>query len=173
MKVKRCVTVFAFVIGLLANCTAQMRDVPVSPPFTIVVQSSSSVYKIGAPIVLGITITNVSQSAIGLEAGPGSEKLESHFFVVAVRADGETVQEKPYGLQVHGKGPRFSGPHLGGGSRYIEEIAPGKSAYHEIDANKLNDFAEPGTYDVYIKRNRESAPNLFIESNHFRIVIEQ
>ncbi|MFZ0746974.1 MAG: hypothetical protein WAM85_21395 [Terracidiphilus sp.] len=169
MKLRNCIAAFAFPAVLVVNCSAQITSAHVAPAFSLALKSPSQSYKVAEPITLGLTITNISKSAIGLEAGPGMGQLERHFFVVAVGPDGKAVQERQYGLRVHGKAPRSSIPRLG--SSYMEAIAPGESVHHEIDFNKLYDFSEPGTYDLYVQRNYEAESGLLVKSNHIKIVV--
>jgi hypothetical protein len=169
MKLTQCMAAFALSMAFLVNGTTQTRDVRRSPPFSIALKASSNSYKLGEPIRLSLTITNTSQSTIGLIAGPGMVRLEQHFVVVAVGPDGKVVQEREYGLQIHGKTQTIH--NRGSGSSYMEAVAPRESVYHEIDANKLYDFSIPGTYDLYVQRDYEADSSLLVKSNHIKVVV--
>ena len=97
--------------------------------------------------------------------------LESHFYVIAVGPGGKLATERKYALRIHGK-PSPPSHNLGSGSSYMEAVAAGESVYHEIDANKLNDFSVSGTYDLYVERDYEADSSLLVKSNHIKIVLE-
>lgn len=172
MKLIQGMVALTLFVVYLGHGFAQARNLRATPPFSIGLKALSDRYKVGEPITLGITMTNTSQSTIGLITGPGMSNLESHFYVIAVGPGGKVAAERQYALLLHGKVPRPRSHNLGSGSSYMEAVLAGESVYHEIDANKLNDFSAPGTYDLFVERDYEADSSLLVKSNHIKIVVE-
>jgi hypothetical protein len=169
MRSRHSIAIFALFMLLAVCCRSQDSNAHVAQPFSMALKSPSESHKVGEPITVGITVTNISKSVIGFEAGLGARQLERHFFVIANGPGGKAVEEREYGLEIHGRSRKNFGPRLG--SSYMETLEPGKSVYHEIDVNKLYDFSVPGTYELYIQRDHEADSGLLVKSNHITIVV--
>jgi hypothetical protein len=165
MEMKKFFTI-AFILLSLFSVYAQTPQPP-AEPFSLTLQADHQQYKAGENIRLDITITNTSQAEIRMFSGPGSAMAEKRFELVGTDPGGSPIRETQYGLEAHGKVPN----HLGGGSRFAEDIPPGGTLHQKLHANLLYSFTEPGQYSFYIKRTYEKDNHIVVKSNTISITI--
>ena len=151
-KVVVILIVFAFSLVSVAQ-TAK-------PEFSIAVSAPVSV-KSGSPILLEITVSNVSNHLIAFDTDI-ARYAERSFDIRVTDSNGKPVQATPYMQAVRGESEEPKGPTI-----LVEpttvwwELQPGEILKQTADLRKSFEF-KPGKYTVQVSRNdyheRISAP---------------
>jgi hypothetical protein len=129
-----------------------MRNKQQAVPFSITLKASSSGRQVGEPVYPSITIANISESQIGLEAAPGPERLESHFAVIAVQADGQRIKEKEYGQRIALAIATQSDTYKIGEAVLLKILVKNISSGDYCESHFLETGeAELNGYDVYVR----------------------
>lgn len=139
-----------------------------SEGFRLSAQLSSLQTKVDQPVLLRLTIKNVTKKDLEVH-----EALPRREFEINVKnSRGETVPLTDYGQQLYGK-HLFVTRRLGFKSRDIK-VAPGEERQETIDIAKLRDLSVPGTYYVKAMRRVKKQGGKGwgeVESNTVRVTI--
>jgi len=146
--------VFALVLAIVFGSVCspgQQRQVP----FSVVIRAPENEIKSGSDIVVDVTITNTSDSAIGLEV------MEISPYVAIVReANGLLAPETELGRKLKQRqrdriDPNWAGSRIGSG------LQPGESVHAKCIVSERYDMNAPGRYSIQVERlwGRSAVPS--------------
>jgi hypothetical protein len=120
------------------------------PGYTITVAGPST-EKLGTPINVVVTVTNITSDDLywSSDIGKDSSYKAFHFYLLKSEKEVPTtfLHRKLTGTQKHGD------PHeVAGGSSVVLAHPPGKMFDIPIDLSRLYEITEPGTYTVQVSR---------------------
>jgi hypothetical protein len=183
MLVRTSCLIFSMLIWFTGPALAQDRE-RAQTQLTITISAPMTTVKAGAAVPLRLTLTNTSDSPLGVQAfgveAPPYGVVRLRDLDIQIRdSDGKPVAETQFGKLIHGRyvpprevkpdhsRPLRPGP---GGSRALASvIEPGQTLIEESDLAKEFDLSMPGEYTVQGMR-RDKAGKL-VESNVIRLTI--
>ena len=124
-------------------------------PFNLKISTSQTVVKSGAPVLLHIVLTNLSQQNITVFKSPGWGSAQRHYFISVTDSVGNETSSGDYILKKEGRS----------GSRIMVTLKPGDQLEEDATISKMFDLKSSGLYQVFVKRQSPLDPDVFIQSN--------
>ena len=143
-------------------CIYSIEAMAAQEPMEIAIQTSSGSFKVGAPIALSITYSNISSSNIYLVTELRS-RAELHDAITVIGGDGNPApltQLGRYAYKVDGVQP------MGGWAYNCNQvtIGPGKDFTDVSYVSSIFDMTTPGSYTIFVERNMPTKEDFFQES---------
>jgi hypothetical protein len=154
---------------VLASCYGQSsRHTPQEAQFSIVLSPPVTHAKIGEPIVVTVTVTNLTDHTIGWSSVLGKDS-EYRAFQYDLERGKHPVETTRFHRKITGKlRPGDPDEPLGYDSIPIPH-PPGKMFEMKIDLARLYELAEPGEYTLQVNRYDEAA-EMWVHSNTITII---
>lgn len=165
--------VIAPILGLAAPLALSIQAVSQEsadhPAFSITVQGPQTAAKLGEPVKIDITLTNISDRALGVHLElEGRSEITYEVFMEGLR--GGEAPTTAYLRAVRGQHLPSDPDGVIAYSTKIWLIQPGKSATTHMDLTKLYEIKEPGTYKVWVAR-KDKVSGIKVQSNALTISV--
>jgi hypothetical protein len=169
MAASRILSMLIVLAALVASAHAQA----VQPDFSLAITHPHTPIKLGSPIPLEITITNVSTHELDISLG---YPIEFQFGIDVVDSQGaSSVQLTDFGRRIRsgetGKGPGigFSGGGIGT-RKPGSGLKPGQSLKVEALVDRSYDFSRSGEYKIQVYRS-DPASKTVVKSNVVTVTV--
>jgi hypothetical protein len=138
------------------------------PPFSLTISAPQDV-KVGAPVIVKITLTNTSDHDIPGGAVAMEEGTSIQDFDIKVRdSKGRPLAETEYGMTVRGRSPHQSG--LFSTVFALRPLKPGKSRGEKRELSREFDLGRRGKYMVHAEIFDPDS-NLLVKSNTITVAV--
>lgn len=136
-------------LGLVGLGAAQSPP-NAKPSFTVTISMPQDVVKLGSPIELQLTVTNISDHDLSCGIGTVNGKIRRRIDVKVYDSTGKPVPETELGMTIHGRPPHGL-PF--GGAGFADHISKGESFHEKSDLNQEFILTKPGKYTVQAERH--------------------
>lgn len=151
------IAVQCFVVAAVACGQAQKVTITISAPQAEV--------KVGAPILLHIVMTNLSQQVIYVPRGAtGRVRGERYNFISVSDSQGNAPPTTQYGKAI-----RYPGAEAM--SRLMVILKPGEKLEEDSTISDIFDMKSAGTYKVIVTRPSPLEDNVILKSNEISITV--
>jgi hypothetical protein len=117
------------------------------PVFTITLAPPIGPIRIGSPIVVTVTVTNVSGKDIYLGSDRGKNAAYKDFGYLLTK-DGQQVETTVFHRRITGQNRADDPPQMESSSSIVLSHPPGKIFVMKVDLNRLYKISEPGVYTL-------------------------
>jgi hypothetical protein len=146
------------------------QAVPASRPnneFSLTLSASQLTVRGGGPVVVTVTVTNISGHVIGVEEDRASS--QEHNYKVTVRGEhGEDAPTTAYHRMLRGQPSQDDPEIVINSSELLVPLDPGKTLTDSIDLTKLYSL-KPGVYSIEVERTFDN--QVIIHSNTLMITV--
>lgn len=134
------------------NATAQ-KPTTSSPVFSLAVDPPASPIRLGSPIIVTVTMDNISAHEIYLASDTGSDSKYTGFTYLLMK-DGREVETTQFHRRLTGRQRSDDPvkPFEGGSSSILLSHPPGKVYVIPIDLKQLYQITDPGVYTFDVSR---------------------
>jgi hypothetical protein len=150
------IAVQCFVVAAVACGQAQKVTITISAPQAEV--------KVGAPILLHIVMTNLSQQDIYVPKNAARARAERYYFISVFDSEGNAPPTTQYGKAI-----RYPGAEAM--SRLMVILKPGEKLEEDSTISDIFDMKSAGTYKVIVTRPSPLEDNVILKSNEISITV--
>jgi hypothetical protein len=136
--------------GQTPSNTEGTKLISPAPSFSIAVVPPDDI-RLGSPINVIVTVTNVSGKEIYIQSDRGKDSAYKGFFYALTR-DGREVETTFFHRKITGRQRPDDPPEVLHGSSIVLPHPPGKMFTFTIDLTRLYEITEPGLYTLDVSR---------------------
>lgn len=130
------------------------KSATLKPEFSIVVTPPAGPIKLGVPVNVSVTVTNVSGKEIYWMAE--SPDTAYRALNILLKKEGRKVETTAFHRKITGTQRRDDPADVELGNATVSPIPPGKSFTLSIDLTRLYEITEPGVYTLGLGRYDEN-----------------
>jgi hypothetical protein len=156
-------------IALLLLVVSAVSQPQKTEPLTLTISSESPEFKVGSPIIVNVTLENISDKPTTTLYSVGQGQAELIYDVDVLDGYGRRVARTDYGHALRGE----ASSHMIMSSFLRKEIKAHEQLTDTVDLTKIYDLNVPGTYLVQLTKKHRSKGGAKISSNALKITVER
>ncbi|MGH9561435.1 MAG: hypothetical protein ACRD3S_08265 [Terracidiphilus sp.] len=168
MFARQSFVALAFALSALLSGRHAIAATNSQPEMSLTLSSSQSVMKAGGPVLLTVTVKNISDHVVGVEENRASMQ-EINYRVTVLDKSGKEASTTALHRMLRGKPSEGDPVSVFNSSELLIPLDPGKTLTDPIDLSKLYSLS-PGTYSVQVERTFDSQQTP-VQSNTLTITV--
>jgi len=134
-------------------CFGQMcpsTAAPTNPVYSVVAAAPKDPERLGAPIIINVTVTNISKGDAPWRAERPDPTYRAFRFLL--ERDGREVEKTAFHRKIRGEQRPGDPQEVESGSSFLSSVGPGKSFSFQVDLMRLYEITGPGIYALNVAR---------------------